>query len=125
MAISSKAAVNITVTGCTPGFTANNDFVNVSEPGVAVVSVLANDEFSGPVTLHIATAVPPELTFDLATGSVTLQAYAQFGIYWFDYWLCPAGEVPANGLCSRARVRVRYTKNNWCYRVARGVFGPC
>ena len=65
---------------------ANNDSATLTAPGLAIADVRANDE-PHDGALALASALPPELSFDTTTGAVTLLPGAEPGTYVFDYRL--------------------------------------
>jgi hypothetical protein len=90
------------------------DAVDDSATGAAgqakVLDVLSNDTLNGVaanlanVTLKIEpNAVPPELSFDLASGEVSINAEAKGGAYAFTYSICEILN-PAN--CDAAQVTI-------------------
>ena len=83
-----------------PSVTADDDAETIEVSAAAqtgILSVIDNDSFDGltPTDFDLAieanSTLPPELTFDAATGEVGAAAGAPAGIYSFDYELCEAG----------------------------------
>ena len=91
---------------------ASNDQANVpdSSAGLAnVLNVLANDTIAGlPVQTFVlaGTAVPPQLTFNTATGVVGVVAGAPTGTYSFAYQVC---ETILQYNCAVATVTIAVT----------------
>ncbi|MGK4567264.1 beta strand repeat-containing protein [Flavobacterium sp. 3HN19-14] len=86
----------VTVVVNAPAIIANNDTpapVNGATGGTAV-NVLDNDTLNGvavtpsQVTITATTPVPAGITFDTATGIVTVQPNTPVGTYTFDYSIC-------------------------------------
>ena len=83
--------------------------VNGASGQVNAVNVLLNDTLNGvaataaTVSLSAASPVPPELSFDAATGNVSVAAGTAAGSYSFDYQICEVLN-PAN--CATATVTV-------------------
>lgn len=79
-----------------------------------VGNVLPNDTYNGApvtasqVTISVVDAVPPELTFDTATGDVSTVDGAPVGTYSFTYQIC---EVLNPGNCDTAVVTVTIGAN--------------
>lgn len=124
---------------CAPppaGLLARDDVATVTEPGVAIYSVLLNDTFTPPIQIHDGAPVPAALTFDKVTGEVSVNPDAAPGTYTFTYWLCPAGILASMDDCSMAHVTVTYAPYEVpenchrpahaptsCYRVAQAPTG--
>ena len=98
-----------------PGVVVAVDDSATDNPGAtAVLNVTTNDTLNGAPILPPNAAgsttdltqgtLPPELTFNLATGDVGIALGAPAGVYQFDYQVC---ETAAQASCDRARVTIR------------------
>ncbi len=92
--------------------TATGNYGSAGKPDV--LNIFGNDTLGGAAatpatvsaTISPATPLPPQLTFDPATGTVGVAAGAPAGTYTFDYTICELGN-PTN--CSTATVTVTTT----------------
>jgi large repetitive protein len=91
---------------------ATSDFVsgvNGASGQTDVLNAFAGDEINGqPATvlnavLTVSSPVPPGLTFDTATGNISVNSATPSGVYTFDYQICELLN-PAN--CKTAKVFV-------------------
>lgn len=93
------ATARITVPVTAAAITAGNDSatgINGAVGGTGVLNVLSDDRLNGVAvttgTVSIAVAagssVPPGLTFDPATGAVSVKPGTPAGTYHFDYTIC-------------------------------------
>ncbi len=78
---------------------------------VDILSVVDNDTFNGltpssfDLSVNSGSSLPPELTFDLTSGTVSVVAGAPEGVYSFDYDICETG----TSNCDTATVTVTIT----------------
>lgn len=98
---------------------AENDNGSVSDSSLGntpVLNVLDNDTIDGTtpppafdLALAAGSSLPTGVTFDTATGAVSILQDTSTGVYSFDYELCQAG-LPTN--CDTATVTINVTNPN-------------